>query len=164
MKKNNRREFLKKSITTGTGAALGVISFCSGCCSCEQRPEKTAKKEVDYSRIAYCGIYCDTCPLYKATIANDDEAKMAVAKEWGESTKPDFKPEEYYCYGCKDKRSRGTVGYHCTVKQCAMKKGYSLCSQCNELETCDEQLWKELPWLREKSIKLRKELGIRLDT
>lgn len=160
MKKSNRRDFLKKSAAVGTGAAWGVISFCSGCCQCEPKAEEVTKKDVDYSKIAYCGIYCDTCPLYKATIANDDEAKMKVAKEWGANNKSDFKLEEYYCYGCKDKRSLGAVGYNCTVKECAIKRGYALCSQCSELEACDEKLWKEFPWIHEKSIRLRSELGI----
>lgn len=32
--------------------------------------------------IAYCGLNCEECEAYKATINNDDELRGKVAKEW----------------------------------------------------------------------------------
>ncbi len=31
---------------------------------------------------AYCGLNCEECEAYKATINNDDELREKVAKEW----------------------------------------------------------------------------------
>ncbi|MFA5424566.1 MAG: DUF3795 domain-containing protein [Phycisphaerae bacterium] len=156
-----RRDFLKKTLTAGAFAAAGCIGF-SGC---REKQESNLKRPdengPDFGRIAYCGIYCDTCPLYKATVANDDDAKLAVAKQWGAAEKSDFKLEDYYCYGCKDKRSVSRlVCYYCTVKECAVKRGLAVCSQCADLERCDEKLWDEFPWIRETAMSLRNEPGI----
>ena len=96
----NRREFLKRGVTVGTTLAIGGIGLVSCCNNFCSESKCTADSGTDFSRIAYCCVNCDQCPLYKATINNDDEAKMEIAKKWGDTEKPDFKLEEYYCYGC----------------------------------------------------------------
>jgi hypothetical protein len=160
MKKNNRRDFLKKTATVVVCASVAAIGL-GGCRGKEQtKLKRPGENDPDFSRIAYCGIYCDTCPLYKATINNDDKAKMAVAEEWGMSGKSDFSLDEFYCYGCKDKRSLSNlVCYNCTVKECAVKKGVAVCSQCRNLESCDQKLWKDFPWIHDKAMRLRSEPG-----
>lgn len=157
---NSRRKFLKRSVAAGMATAVGGITL-AGCCkqSCLEH-KSTAKSDMDFSRIAYCCIDCDTCPLYKATINEDNEAKMKVAKEWGEDKKPNFKLEDFYCYGCKDERSRGMPGRGCTVRKCAVKKGFATCAQCADFEECDEEFWEGLPQIRDKVRRIKKELGL----
>jgi hypothetical protein len=158
--KKCRREFLKRGVTAGTAMAIGGIGL-AGCCKnvCSKR-ESAVEAEIDYSRYAYCCINCDTCPLYKATIENDEAARMEVAKKWGDAKKPDFKLEDFYCYGCKDERSKGAVGMGCTVRKCAIKKGFATCAQCDDFEGCDEELWKNFPQIRDFVIKMKARLGI----
>jgi hypothetical protein len=140
--------------------AVGSIAL-AGCCkkSCLEH-KSTVKSDMDFSRIAYCCIDCDTCPLYKATINEDNEAKMKVAKEWGEAEKPNFKLENFYCYGCKDERSCGMPGRGCTVRKCAVKKGFATCAQCADFEECEEKLWQSFPQIRDKVRRFKKELGL----
>lgn len=32
--------------------------------------------------MAYCGIMCDECPAYKATVDNNDELRKKTAGQW----------------------------------------------------------------------------------
>ena len=158
--KKHRREFLKRGITVGTAMAMGGLGL-AGCCKhlCSKR-KSTAEADVDYSRYAYCCINCDACPLYKATLKDDKEEKMKLAKKWGDAKKPDFKLEDFYWYGCKDERSKGAVGVGCTVRKCAIKKGFATCAQCDDFEECDEKLWKSFPEIRDSVLKMKTRLGI----
>ncbi len=155
----NRREFLKRGVTAGTTLAIGGLGLAGCCCKhfCP-KSKSTAESGIDFSGIAYCCIDCvDQCPLYKATINNDDEAKKKIAEKWGEKN---FKLEEYYCYGCKDKKSRGTPGRNCTVKDCAIKKGFATCAQCGNFEACDEKLWQNYPQMRDGVRSMKAKLDI----
>ena len=159
--RKNRRDFLRRGVTIGTSLAIGGIGL-AGCCKHLCSKHKTPTDSVvDFSRYAYCCINCDTCPLYKATINDDKEARMKVAGEWGDAKKPDFKLDDFYCYGCKDERSKGTPGQGCTVRKCALKKGYATCAQCAKFEDCDEKLWKHFPRLRNgvRTMKARLEIS-----
>lgn len=160
MKRNTRRGFLKQSAVFGTGAALGAAGLLGGCrCGC-LGPDSAAESGLDFSRIAFCCADCDTCPLYKATINRDDAAKMAVAEKWGGVKEPGFKLEDYYCYGCKDRRSCGRPGRDCTIRECAMKKGFAVCAQCRDFEICDGKLWKNYPQARDRVRQMKAKLGI----
>ncbi len=158
--KKHRREFLKQGVTVGTAMAIGGLGL-AGCCKhvCSKH-KSTAEVDIDYSRIAYCCINCGACPLYKATLKDDKEEKMKLAKKWGDAKKPDFKFEDFYCYGCKDERSKGAVGVGCTVRKCAIKKGFATCAQCDDFEACDEKLWKNFTDIRDSVRKMKTRLGI----
>jgi hypothetical protein len=159
-KRKYRRDFLKESATAGAALAISGIGL-SGCCSKRCLKSKTtADSDIDFSRIAYCCINCDTCPLYKATLDNDDQAKKKIAEQWGDSKKPDFELEDFYCYGCKDRRSRGTPGQGCTVRDCAVKKGFATCAQCSNFEDCDNKLWRDFPQMRDGVRNMKEKLGI----
>lgn len=156
----NRRQFLFRGVAAGTTLALGGLGL-TGCCKhfCS-RHASIADSDMDFSRIAYCCINCDQCPLYKATINNDDPAKMEIAEKWGDAKKPDFKLQEFYCYGCKDKRSRGMPGENCTVRDCAVKKGFASCAQCGDFESCENTLWQNYPQMRDGVRDLKAKLRI----
>ena len=155
-----RREFLKQSVTMGTSLAIGGIGL-AGCCKhlCSKK-ESTAEDEIDYSRYAYCCINCNECSLYKATIKNDEAARMEVAKEWDAVKRPNFKLEDFYCYGCKDDRSLGAVVKGCAVRKCVVKKGFATCAQCSDFEACDKKLWQDFPQIRDSVRKMKARLGI----
>jgi hypothetical protein len=84
---------------------------------------------------------------------------MKIAKDWGDSRKPNFKIEDYYCYGCKDRRSRGMPGEGCTVRECAVKKGFATCAQCGDFEACNKEFW-SYPKARDGVRNMKARLGI----
>ena len=69
---------------------------------------------MDYVMDAYCGLYCGACPNLLAT-------KTGKAKN--------------QCHGCKSEQPTSYC-LTCTIKACAIQKGFEFCSQCSEFSTC----------------------------
>ena len=87
--------------------------------------------------IAYCGLDCEKCDAYLATINDDNGLREKTAKLWAEMNNAPILPEHINCLGC---RADGVKTYYCEslcgVRQCALKKGVETCGDCPELETC----------------------------
>ena len=49
--------------------------------------------------IAYCGLDCETCEAHIATVNNDDDLRIKVAKEWSELNGVEITPEMINCAG-----------------------------------------------------------------
>jgi len=62
--------------------------------------------------IGYCGINCETCDCYKATILDDDRMRMNVAIKWSRMFNRTILPREINCTGCK---SDGVKFSNCSV-------------------------------------------------
>ena len=87
--------------------------------------------------IAYCGLDCEQCEAYKATMNNDDELRQKVAKEWSEWNQVDIRPEMINCLGCRaDGIKTPFCESLCQIRQCALGKEYRTCGDCGELESC----------------------------
>jgi hypothetical protein len=105
------------------------------------------------SLIAYCGLYCATCPAYTQVVA--DLAKdLRVELKKGKFDKvadflakmPAFNAFKHYEQGyellgamtkmrCKSCKSGG--GWSgCKIRKCAKQKELAGCWQCDEFETC----------------------------
>jgi len=75
--------------------------------------------------IAYCGIICSNCDVYKATINNDEFLRLELVKKYTtDSHVPNV--EDFYCKGCFDIKGEG-----CEVRQCATSKTLINCAQCD---------------------------------
>ena len=88
-------------------------------------------------KIAYCGLDCEKCGAYIATVNNDDEMRKKTAKLWSEWNNADIPPEAINCLGC---RSDGVKAYYCEclceIRKCAVGKGYKTCVECDGWENC----------------------------
>jgi len=81
---------------------------------------------------AYCGLSCDFCPAYQATLKNDDELRRQTAMEWSQMFNAQITPEMINCEGC---RTPGLKLGHCAVceiRSCAASRGYDTCAQCDD--------------------------------
>lgn len=81
--------------------------------------------------IAYCGIICSKCPVYKATQDNDDKARADVARLWSKQYGMDIKLEDVHCDGCL--QANGRLFSHCRtcgIRACGMEKQVSTCADC----------------------------------
>lgn len=89
------------------------------------------------NKIAYCGLDCEKCDAYLATIHNDQALREKTAKLWAELNHAPILPEHINCEGC---RADGAKTVYCeslcAVRQCALKKGVPTCGSCTEVETC----------------------------
>ena len=87
--------------------------------------------------IACCGLDCEKCDAYLATIHDDQALREKTAKQWSEMNHVTILPEQINCEGC---RANGIKFVYCEqlcgIRQCALKKGFETCGDCAELDTC----------------------------
>ena len=87
--------------------------------------------------IAYCGLDCENCDAYLATVNNDQELRKKTAKLWAELNNAPIFPEHINCEGCRvDGVKTVFCDSMCGIRQCAMKKGVNTCGDCLDLEKC----------------------------
>ena len=87
--------------------------------------------------IGCCGLDCEKCDAYLATIRNDDALREKTAKHWSEMNQIEIKPEWINCEGCRaDGAKTVYCDQLCGIRQCAMKKGFETCGDCPEMDSC----------------------------
>lgn len=88
--------------------------------------------------IACCGLNCEECDAYKATINNDQGLKEEVAKKWSEMNGAEITPDMINCTGCL---SDGVKTKYCTetcyVRYCCTTREYKNCGDCATKELCE---------------------------
>ena len=87
--------------------------------------------------IGYCGIDCNKCDVYIATINDDDELRAKTAERWSELNRVTITPDMLNCVGC---RCDGVKTYFCSdmceIRKCAEAREYDSCGSCGEAPTC----------------------------
>lgn len=87
--------------------------------------------------IAYCGIDCEKCDAYLATINDDQDLRERTAKLWAELNCAPILPEHINCQGCRtDGIKTVFCDSICGIRQCALRKGVVTCGECSDLESC----------------------------
>lgn len=88
-------------------------------------------------RIGYCGLDCEACDAYLATIHDDQALREKTATLWAELNQAPILPEHINCLGCRGDGVKTVFCEHlCAIRQCALKKGVTTCGICPELEHC----------------------------
>lgn len=84
-----------------------------------------------------CGLDCEACGAYIATVNDDDEMRQKTAALWSEWNQTEIPPEAINCLGC---RGDGVKAYYCShlceIRKCALGKGYATCAECDGRESC----------------------------
>ena len=87
--------------------------------------------------IAYCGLDCEKCDAYIATVNNDDALREKTAELWSKLNGITILPEQINCEGCRaDGKKTVFCESLCEIRKCAMAKEFSTCGDCGELESC----------------------------
>lgn len=88
-------------------------------------------------RIGYCGLDCEKCDAYLATINDDQALREKTSKLWAELNNAPILPEHINCEGC---RADGVKTVYCdslcAIRQCALKKEVATCGECRNFEAC----------------------------
>ena len=88
--------------------------------------------------IAYCGLDCEKCDAYLATINDDQALREKTAKQWSELNNAPILPEHINCQGCRVEGIKTVFCESmCGIRPCALKKGLETCGDCPELEKCE---------------------------
>ena len=87
--------------------------------------------------IGVCGLDCEKCDAYIATINNDEELRRKTAEKWSKLNGVEILPEYLHCRGC---RGEGPKTFYCEsmceIRKCAVNKGFGTCGECPEAEGC----------------------------
>jgi hypothetical protein len=86
-------------------------------------------------RSSYCGINCEKCKVYLATISNDDNLKKEIANEWSALYKRDFSEDDMICKGCKS-NTLFILCSSCNITSCNIERGIENCEECGAFP-CD---------------------------
>lgn len=148
-----RRDFLRKTSVACAGSCfllsgkdLSALSF-------------QGEELIDPERLCYCSYSCPKdCSFLEASLKNDAELKKAAFEEWGLAERYGmvFDAEKIFCFKCKPgDKPEGPVLTNCTVRSCAIEKGYRACIECSQLAECDKDLWTRFPKFHEEVIKMQ---------
>ena len=89
--------------------------------------------------IAYCGLDCEQCDAYIATVNNDDALREKTAKLWSELNKTVILPEQINCMGCRADGVKTVFCQSlCPIRQCATKRKVKTCNQCSGMTKCEK--------------------------
>ena len=87
--------------------------------------------------IAYCGLDCEKCDAYLATVHDDQALREKTAKQWSEWNHVTILPEHINCEGC---RADGVKTFFCSnqceIRKCALGKGFATCGDCPDMDGC----------------------------
>ena len=89
--------------------------------------------------IAYCGLVCDKCDAYKATVNDDWDLRVKTAVSWSELNNAQILPENINGLGCRQDGVKTVFAESlCLIRQCALKKDLESCRECEEKEKCQK--------------------------
>ena len=87
--------------------------------------------------IGYCGLNCEKCDAYIATVNDDQALREKTAKLWSELNHAPILPEHINCEGCRMNGAKTVFcDSLCVIRKRAINKGVATCGDCFELETC----------------------------
>jgi uncharacterized CHY-type Zn-finger protein len=85
--------------------------------------------------IGKCGIDCENCDAYRATIQNSDELRQKTADQWSKQFGVAIDPSSINCYGCQVSASDKLFSHCkvCGIRTCANEKNLQTCAACLEM-------------------------------
>ena len=79
--------------------------------------------------LAYCGLDCNKCPVYLASISKNVAEQIRLATEYSTGTYK-FSKEDMYCLGCHSDIVSQKMCENCEIRICSVKKSYGSCAEC----------------------------------
>ncbi|MGC9325526.1 MAG: DUF3795 domain-containing protein [Desulfomonilia bacterium] len=110
--------------------------------------------------LAYCGMDCEACEAYKATLLDDDVLRARIAQKWSHLYHSPILPEHINCTGClSDGVKTPYCEQVCEIRTCCRKKGFETCAPCGSFP-CDklEEVFAYSQEAREALLEIRKSL------
>ena len=81
--------------------------------------------------LAYCGLNCDECPVYLASISQNADEQVRLAKEYSTVTCK-FSKADMYCLGCHSEVISEKMCGGCEIRKCGAEKSCKNCAECND--------------------------------
>jgi|WetSurMetagenome_2_1015567.scaffolds.fasta_scaffold158717_3 hypothetical protein len=81
--------------------------------------------------ISVCGLKCNECGCFQATLHDDDRLREQIAEEWSKAYGADVEPEDINCDGCNTDSERVYEHCHeCEMRNCAFQNEFDTCAEC----------------------------------
>jgi len=88
-----------------------------------------------------CGLNCGSCPIFIATVNDDNVLRQKTAQEWSELygayIGKDLKLEDVNCKGCLSEAMVFVGCSNCSIRKCCREKKFVTCASCSEYDTCE---------------------------
>ena len=81
--------------------------------------------------LAYCGLNCDECPVYLASVSGNTAEQLRLAKEYSTDT-CEFSKEDIFCLGCHSGTVSEKMCEGCEIRSCGIEKDCGNCAKCAE--------------------------------
>ena len=97
----------------------------------------TDKTTIRPEDLSWCGVDCNSCDVFKATVHGDEEARMRAVKLWTKTAQEHWgmetlDPEILDCKGCRSEGHAKHKGYgRCPISPCAKSRGLASCGLCS---------------------------------
>ncbi len=161
----NRRECLRS-------IGWACVPDLGGCAGAGQggKPRDdapAAETAPDPQAVAYCGVDCETCDIYKAPVHLDAEALERAHASWTQTAQEHWRmetrdPAILRCRGCRVEEEPLFKGCRqCRIRRCVRKRGLASCGQCADWRTCKRLggLLADCPEAREPLERIAKAAG-----
>ena len=79
--------------------------------------------------LAYCGLNCGECLIYLASINQNTDEQVRLAKEYSTETCK-FTKADMYCLGCHSETTSEKMCGGCEIRKCGMEKYCKNCAEC----------------------------------
>jgi hypothetical protein len=88
--------------------------------------------------IAFCGLNCSDCPVYRATLSGHEPSRNKIADEWSKVYNTVITPGEINCLGCRSKTGKHfSHCFECSIRLCALERRVQTCADCSEYACVD---------------------------
>ena len=81
--------------------------------------------------LAYCGLNCNECPVYLASISKNTEKQIILAKEYSTDTCK-FSKDDMFCLGCHSDTLSDKMCGGCEIRKCGVERAFKNCAECTE--------------------------------
>ncbi len=92
------------------------------------------------SAFGYCGINCESCPVFVATVNDDEQLQRRTFEEWSklyaDYLGKDLTAKDMHCRGCRSTGSVFAGCLNCPIRRCCSEKKYATCADCGEFKSC----------------------------
>ncbi len=82
--------------------------------------------------IGACGLVCNDCLAFKATLTNNDQLRDTTAQFWSTIYGTPHTKDDINCQGCMAEGAKYAHCNECEYRLCAIERGLNNCSECKD--------------------------------
>lgn len=132
----DRRRFLCCMGFGGIAAMAGCAT--DGSAARSDKQDRCLKPED----VAYCGVDCTSCDVYKITVHGETERLDRAIKGWTKTAQEHWgmktlDPAMLRCRGCRyEGKDRFMAPKRCPIRRCVTKRNLPSCGLCPDWQKC----------------------------